>query len=135
MNTTPSPASRAAAVYLSTTPDCFTPRAAVGSSRISTRAPKYTARAIATHWRWPPESSPIGWLMSLTTMPIFCSSVSEMSRISSPLTRAAPHLLALGRREGKTDRAEPRAEEEVAPHLHQRHHREVLVDGRDAVVE
>ena len=33
-------ASRAAAVYFSTTPDCFTPSAAVGSSRISTRAPK-----------------------------------------------------------------------------------------------
>ena len=44
MNTTPSPASRAAAVYLSTTPDCLTPSAAVGSSKIKTRAPKYTAR-------------------------------------------------------------------------------------------
>ena len=40
MNTTPRPASRAAAVYLRTTPDCLTPRAAVGSSRINTRAPK-----------------------------------------------------------------------------------------------
>ena len=46
-----------------------------GSSRISTRAPKYTARAMATHWRWPPERVPIGWLMSLTTMPILRSSV------------------------------------------------------------
>src|SRR2546425_724774 len=52
---TPSPASRAAATYLSTTPDCFTPRAAVGSSRISTPAPRDMARAIGTHWRWPPD--------------------------------------------------------------------------------
>src|SRR3954470_15874586 len=51
MKTTPRPASRAAALYLSTTPDCLTPSAAVGSSRMSTRAPKYTARAIATHCR------------------------------------------------------------------------------------
>ncbi len=51
MKTTPIPASRALTMYFSTTPDWFTPSAAVGSSRISTLAPKWIARAIATHWR------------------------------------------------------------------------------------
>src|SRR4051794_31300801 len=92
MKTTPRPASRAAAVYLSTTPDCLTPSAAVGSSRMSTRAPKYTARAIATHWRWPPESVPIGWLMSLTKMPIFCSSWSAISRMALMSSGAIGYL-------------------------------------------
>ena len=32
------------------------PSAAVGSSMIRIRALKWTARAIATAWRWPPES-------------------------------------------------------------------------------
>ena len=38
------------------------PSAAVGSSMISTRALKWTARAIATAWRWPPDSHPTGVL-------------------------------------------------------------------------
>ena len=49
---------------------------------MSTRAPKYTARAMATHWRCPPERVPIGWLMSLTVMPIFFNSASAIRRIS-----------------------------------------------------
>ena len=60
--------------YFSTTPDCLTPSAAVGSSRISTLAPKWTAREIATHWRSPPDSVPMGWSTSRRSMPIASSS-------------------------------------------------------------
>ena len=38
------------------------PRAAVGSSMIRMRALKWTARAMATAWRCPPESHPTGVL-------------------------------------------------------------------------
>ena len=82
MNTTPKPASLAAVMYFSTTPDCLTPNAAVGSSRMSTRAPKNTARAIATHCRCPPDSEPIGASTSGSSMPIFVNSVSVVARIA-----------------------------------------------------
>ena len=35
-----------------------TPKALVGSSKISTLAPKWTARAMATVWRSPPDRVP-----------------------------------------------------------------------------
>ena len=38
------------------------PSAAVGSSMIRTRALKWTARAMATDCRWPPESDFTGFL-------------------------------------------------------------------------
>ena len=38
------------------------PRAAVGSSMIRIRALKWTARAMATDWRWPPDSDFTGHL-------------------------------------------------------------------------
>ena len=45
-------------VKRSTVAASFTPSAEVGSSRISTRAPKYIALPIASAWRSPPESVP-----------------------------------------------------------------------------
>lgn len=42
-------------IAVSTSLVCFTPKAAVGSSRITTGAPLPVARAIATACRWPPE--------------------------------------------------------------------------------
>src|SRR5690554_3686608 len=67
------------------TPDCFTPRAAVGSSRTRTFAPKCTARAMATHWRSPPERVPMGWSTSRRSMPMRRSSerVVRSSRSTS----------------------------------------------------
>ena len=41
------------------------PSAAVGSSMIRILALKWTARAIATDWRWPPDSDPTGVLRFL----------------------------------------------------------------------
>src|SRR6266571_2052463 len=75
MKMTATPRSRACRTYLSTTPACLTPSAEVGSSRISTRAPKYTARAIATDCRSPPESVPTGWSGSRMSIPISFSSL------------------------------------------------------------
>jgi hypothetical protein len=49
--------------------DSLTPSAEVGSSRMSTLAPKWIARAMATDWRSPPESVAIGRVTSSTAMP------------------------------------------------------------------
>ena len=82
-------------MYFSTTPDCLTPSAAVGSSRISTLAPKCTAREIATHWRSPPDRVPMGWSTSRRSMPIASSSslhiffIAGMS-IRTPLPTSLP---------------------------------------------
>ena len=81
MKITPRPWARAWMTYLSTIPDCLTPSALVGSSRMRTLAPKYTARAIETAWRSPPDSVPTVWLGSRTSMPILA--------ISSCMTRWA----------------------------------------------
>ena len=81
-------------MYFSTIDVCATPSAEVGSSRISTCAPKYTARAIATHCRSPPDSVPTAWCGSRTSMP--------MRFISSRVTRCA--RVKSSRRNGQTPR-------------------------------
>ncbi len=48
---------------------------------MTTFAPKWMARAIATDWRSPPDSVPTGWSGSRRSMP--------MLAISSRVTRAA----------------------------------------------
>ena len=58
MTTTPSPCSRRRWISSSTCAVCTTPSAAVGSSRITRRGLPRRERAIATDWRWPPESDP-----------------------------------------------------------------------------
>ena len=82
-------------MYFSTTPACLTPSAAVGSSRISTFAPKCTARAIATHCRSPPDRVPIGWSTSRRSMPMSSSSClqvffMEPMSIRRPLRTSLP---------------------------------------------
>ena len=47
---------------------CATPRAAVGSSMITSLAACMTALATATDWRWPPESDATGWRMERTVV-------------------------------------------------------------------
>src|SRR2546422_14521 len=91
MKITPRPRSRAWTTYLSTMPDWRTPSAEVGSSRMRTFAPKYTARAIATAWRSPPESVPTGWFGSRTSMPILPIS-SRITFFANPMSslRAGP---------------------------------------------
>ena len=64
------PDSRAWAMKRRTTPASFTPSADVGSSRMTTFAPKWIARAIATDWRSPPESVPTGCDVSRRSIPI-----------------------------------------------------------------
>jgi hypothetical protein len=59
MKITATPRFLASSTMRGTCDACFTPKAAVGSSRISTRAPKWTARAMARDWRAPPDM-PIG---------------------------------------------------------------------------
>jgi hypothetical protein len=81
-------------MYRSTTPACLTPSAAVGSSRISTRAPKYTARAIATDCRSPPDRVPTGCSGSRMSIPIFPSSARVMSlAVRTSYRRHGPHPL------------------------------------------
>ena len=55
----------------------------MGSSRISTLAPKYTARAIATDCRSPPDKVPTGWSESRMSMPIF-----DISSRVTPLAKS-----------------------------------------------
>src|SRR3954464_11451062 len=130
MKTTPSPRSRAGGMWRSTTPACLAPRADVGSSRMRTRAPRCTARAIATDWRSPPDSVPTGWSGLRMSMPMAgsCRGGEAGGGGSLGPGRADPG-------EGAPAGDGLRAEEEVPPDRHQRDHREVLVDRRDARVE
>src|SRR6266571_1529771 len=101
MKMTPRPRSRAWTMYFSTTPDCLTPSAAVGSSRISTLAPKCTAREIATHWRSPPDRVPMGWSTSRRSIPIASSSslhIFFMAGMAIPAMKkmCKDELLAMG---------------------------------------
>ena len=100
----------------------WTPSAEVGSSRISTFAPKWMARAIATDWRSPPESVPTAWVGSRMSMPIsaiacretgFAFSLSKRVKGKKPLERLA-------------------AEKEVPRDAHQRDHAEILEHRGDA---
>ena len=58
--TTPSPRSRSRSMRSSTSAVCATPSAAVGSSSTITRGFPSSERAIATVWRWPPDSEATG---------------------------------------------------------------------------
>ena len=60
MMTTDVPRSRTRRTSSSTARDCATPSAAVGSSMIISLDAQTMARAIATLWRWPPESESTG---------------------------------------------------------------------------
>src|SRR5689334_2869226 len=60
MRTTPRPCSASRRTRSRTWRVCATPSAAVGSSSITTLESQSTAFAIATVWRWPPESEATG---------------------------------------------------------------------------
>ena len=66
IKTTASPLSAKRRTRFRTCSVCATPRAAVGSSRITTLLFHRTARAIATVWRCPPERDATVWRIDLT---------------------------------------------------------------------
>ena len=57
---TPRPRSRTRSIRFSTSAVCATPSAAVGSSSMMSFGSSSSERAIATVWRWPPESEATG---------------------------------------------------------------------------
>src|SRR6201996_6802595 len=61
MTRTAMPRPDSVSIRSSTTLVWVTPRAAVGSSMITSWAFCMTALATATAWRWPPDSEPTGW--------------------------------------------------------------------------
>ena len=95
-----------------------TPSAAVGSSMISTRGLKTSARPIATVWRWPPDSA----LMS--------TCVDGMREPRSASSRAASSCMRLQVEHAEAARLA--AEEEVARDIEIVAERQVLVDHLDA---
>ena len=85
---------RTASVVDSTFAVCRTPSAEVGSSRISTFAPKWTARAIATVWRSPPDSVPTAWSGPRRWIPIFAiSSMATRLAVLKSMSRSGPTFL------------------------------------------
>ena len=93
------PRSRASMTNFSTIAAWCTPSAEVGSSRISTFAPKWTARAMATDCRSPPERVPTAWVGSRTWMPTSTSawratalacSLSKRRKGKTPVTGSRP---------------------------------------------
>ena len=85
---TPWPRSRSRSTRLSTSAVCATPSAAVGSSRMMSFGSPRSERAIATVWRWPPDSDAIG----IRTDGIF----AESCRSSSQARTSIADLVELG---------------------------------------
>ena len=122
MKMTASPRARAFRMCRRTIAACLTPSADVGSSRMRTRAPKYSARAIASVWRSPPGQR--------------AHELAGVADVDADLE----HLLA--RRLVGVPHVEPPertgalrglvAQEEVPADAHERQDREVLEHGRDA---
>ena len=95
------------------------PSAAVGSSMIRMRALKWTARAIATDWRWPPDSE-----------------ADRHDEVLELRVEPAHHLAGRVLHRAVVEVAEPRrqlaSEEHVARRVDVVREREVLVDRLDA---
>ena len=72
------PCSARRATSCSTCSVCETPRAAVGSSRITSLEFHITARATATDCRWPPESVATGWRIDLIVVTASVFRVSDV---------------------------------------------------------
>ncbi len=65
-----------------------TPRAAVGSSRMTSFGSPMVARATATDWRWPPDSEATGVRTSgIDTARRRSSTVASRSRLGSSMSR------------------------------------------------
>ena len=83
MKITASPRRLVSLTMRSTCDACLTPSAAVGSSRISTRAPKCTARAMARDCRSPPDRPPTRRSpSSMRVMPKSCTALTAISLAS-----------------------------------------------------
>src|SRR6218665_2979453 len=80
MKMTACPAAAAALIWSSTPCAWRTASAEVGSSRIRQVEPNSMARAIASDWRWPPDSAAAGRPMSL---PTFTPSTAKACRVCS----------------------------------------------------
>ena len=78
-----SPRLRTRLMVFSTSSCCFCPRAEVGSSRISTRAPKKIARAMARVCFCPPDIVPTACSGLAMLMPILAISSRVMRFISA----------------------------------------------------
>ena len=72
-----------------------TPSAAVGSSMMTSFEFHSTALAIATDWRWPPESEATGWRIERTVVTARLASVSLRGGLHLLLVEhAVTHALA-----------------------------------------
>ena len=120
MRITARPRSRSRSTRSRTWAVCSTPRAAVGSSRMTSLGSPSSERAMATVCRWPPESEAIG----IRTLGMRMDSVSSSSRARRSISTSSR----------TPQRADLPAEEEVADDVEVVAQREVLVDGRDAQV-
>ena len=120
ISTTARPLSASRRTSSSTCAVCATPRAAVGSSRMTTRLFHSTALAMATVWRWPPERLATRWRTDLT----------RCARRGRPGS-ARPLLHGRRRRARCRVRRLP-AEEHVLDDVEVVAQREVLVDDLDA---
>ena len=85
---TASPRSASRRTSASTFAVWATPSAAVGSSMITSLVFQSTALAIATDWRWPPDSDATGWRTDRTVVTARLASVSAAASPSTP--RPAP---------------------------------------------
>ena len=119
MSTTPRPCSARRRTRSSTWRVCATPSAAVGSSSSTTLEFQSTALAIATVWRWPPESDATGIRTEVTV------------RTDSDARVRAGGLLHVGLVE-QPGLAALAAEEHVLDDVEVVGQREVLVDDLDA---
>ena len=125
ITTTASPASRTRPIRSSTCCVWATPSAAVGSSMKITRFAHTSARATATHWRWPPENSRIG---AFSDGQVDRQAVQVLGRLA---LHAALVELAEAPPRARLDQVLA-AEEEVLRRRQVVGQREVLIDGLDA---
>ncbi len=97
ISTTASPRSRTRRISSSTMPPSLTPRAAVGSSMMTTCLANAAARATATHWRWPPDS--VSSACDIERMPTFSS--ARRATLSSIMRRLSSMRSTLPRQPGR----------------------------------
>ena len=97
MTITARPRSRRRLMRSSTCLVCTTPRAAVGSSMITSFEFHITALATATDWRWPPDSEATGWRIDRTVVTRRLASVSARGALHAVLVQQAAAARARGR--------------------------------------
>ena len=115
--TTPRPRSRTRSMRLSTSAVCATPSAAVGSSRMMIFGSTNRERAMATVWRWPPDSDATG----------IADARDARRQLAQQLPCARLHLDLV-----QPGRAQLLTEEQVRDDVEVLAQREVLKHRRDA---